>query len=187
MSRQLIYWRAIFTFSPFITVSFSLGKGHVWDNVYTSACNPWMCKMCELCSLFRTAAAEKCGVLRFGRVGWEVTSNTNKARLWSWRLWKQEKGRGKSREVKAEGESDSIRKKTNSFQPCVCFFHWHHFFVRRVCCLFLKSLFVLHTVRGGLTQCNTTTESACVDYRQPEKKWKIPIADNNWADKHQWG
>lgn len=80
----------------------------------------------------------------------------------------KKKGEGSQEKSKQrERVIASGRKQINFNRVCVCFFYWHHFFVSRVCCLFLKSLFVLHTVRGGLTQCNTTTESACVDYRQP--------------------
>lgn len=163
-SRQVIYWHAIFTFSPFITPSFSLGKGHVWDNVYTSACNPWMCKMCELCSLFRTAAAEKGGVLRFGRVGWEVRPNTNKAWLWSWRLWKQGK---RERDVKASQsrESDSISKKTNSFQPCV----FCSTDVTRLSCksfIFFQRVFVCVCVCNGWTDTMHDKQGKCLCWQQ---------------------
>lgn len=170
LSRQVIYRRAIFTFSPFITPSFSLGKGHVWDNVYTSACNPWMCKMCELRSLFRTAAAEKCGVLRFGRVGWEVRSNTNKAWLWSWRLWKQEKGRGTSREVKAERVIASARKQIHFNH--VCFFDWRHSSVMQSL-IFFKSFFLCPTHYNWWTDKMHDNQGKSLCWLH----WKIRIAD----------
>lgn len=171
-SRQVIYRRAIFTFSPFITPSFSLGKGHVWDNVYTSACNPWMCKMCERCSLFRTAAAEKCGVLRFGRVGWEVRSNTNKAWLWSWRLWKQgKKGEG-SQEKSKQRECDSISRKANSFQPCV-FFSTDVTLLSRKSVIFFQRVFFLSTHCNGWTDTMHDNQGKCLCWLQTVlTEWK---------------
>lgn len=157
-SPQEINERAIFTFSPFITPSFSLGKGQVWDDVCASACNPWTRTMCELCSLFRTAAAEKCRVPGFGRVGWEVRSNTNKAWLWSWRLWKQEKGRGKSRGVKAERVIASGGKRVHFNRVGFCFGLTSLFCQARNTVLFKEFIFlcVPLTVSGELTQSMTS-------------------------------
>lgn len=65
------------------------------DDVYKTVCMPETCKIWDPGSLFRTAGAERCGVLTFGRVGWEVKSNTNKVWLWSWHLWMEQGERGR--------------------------------------------------------------------------------------------
>lgn len=57
-----------------------------------------VCKIWDPGSLFITAGAERCGALTFGRVGWEVKSNTNKVWLWSWHLWMEQGQRERERE-----------------------------------------------------------------------------------------